>query len=68
MTDKRFPPDAELYDFEEPHATGGVATVRISRKQIILYMQRWPIYRCMPEIILIEEFTNMYWALRVVEK
>ena len=75
---QRSPMPEEIYEFVEPHPTGGDATVRITRKQIIEYMRNHPkrsqVFAAVFHRVglidddLVEQFCINNWAHLVVSK
>lgn len=59
----------QLYRFEEPHLTGGNATITITREQIIKYIRNHPnLYHgqgLYSEAELVEQFCANNWAYKV---
>lgn len=56
--------DKEIYEFVEPHVTGGNATIRITRREIILYMRDHPEFTLpgATDDALVEQFRLNTWA------
>ncbi len=57
----------EMWEFVEPHPTGGVCTVRISTAQIVAYMRQRKDFdhSKMDDWELVSDFSTVHWARRI---
>jgi len=62
-------PSREVYRFSEPHPTGGMSIVTITRDRILDCMYRInPYYRQVPDDDVVREFCTVHWAHAVEEE
>ena len=56
--------DEEVYEFSEPHITGGHAVITVTRQQIIDYMKKIDSdeYKNSTDDELVREFCVIHWA------
>jgi len=52
----------KTYIFEEPHPTGGNATVEITEEEIIAFCRKDPLYKDLSDTECVYNFVIINWA------